>query len=718
MRTGPDRPDLRFGLRGQLMFSAGLLLFIPLLGYQYVRELERLLLNVQEQGLVSTARAVGTALNDRPNVFLSGEVYPFALAQDRDLRIENLAKPITLDGSTNDWAEQTPTSHPVGSALGSPEARAFSARYRIGRYGNFIYALFEVSDPKLILRDPDQHAISAADHLQISVVTPDEEFRQFIVSAKGSGPLNAFVLDADSVGVPDTRITGIWRVVPGGYVVELRLPRSLIGPRLGFAVANVDNAQTRTLTRVIGTSDTQSKEHLGAVLVPSPEVTEIVRGLGRSRSRIWVVDVNRRVIAHAGTLHVGEKMKGPESGPLERAWEFFAGLLFRPLLRLAISGPNDDFQDVAAGTYRVDGPDLEDALAGHTGTRWRLTTDARAVVLSAAHPVWSDNKVVGAVMVEETTNDVLATRNRAFEKLFAALLAVYLGGTAMLLVFATRLSSRIRRLRDGAEQAIDEHGRVLGMADPLRAGDELGDLSRSFSAMLARLKQYTGYLEHLAGRLSHELRTPVAVVRSSLDNLKLVALPDEARVYVQRAEEGLSRLTRIFVRMSEATRLEHTLSSAEREHFDLAQVVRGCVEGYRLAHPGRQITLEAGEKSLPLFGAPDLIAQMLDKLIANALEFSNPSSAVLVRLFRDDNMISLQVLNEGPPLPADMKDRLFESMVSVRPAQYDAEPHLGLGLYIVRLIAEFHGALASADNREDAGGVVINVRFPATQSRP
>ena len=70
------------------------------------------------------------------------------------------------------------------------------------------------------------------------------------------------------------------------------------------------------------------------------------------------------------------------------------------------------------------------------------------------------------------------------------------------------------------------------------------------------------------------------------------------------------------------------------------------------------------------------------------------------------------MLNEGPLLPADMQDRLFESMVSVRDKPAQAEPHLGLGLYIVRLIAGFHGARASARNREDGSGVEIRIDFP------
>ena len=334
------------------------------------------------------------------------------------------------------------------------------------------------------------------------------------------------------------------------------------------------------------------------------------------------------------------------------------------------------------------------------------------MVLSAAQPVWLEDKVVGAVLIEETTNDVLALRNRAFEKLFAALLVVYLGGTAALVIFATRLSLRIRRLRDEAEQSIDPHGRVLGTVGGSDAGDELGDLSRSFADILRRLQQYTGYLESLAGRLSHELRTPVAVVRSSLDNLKQVDLSDEARVYLHRAEDGLSRLSTIFTRMSEATRLEQSLASVERERFDLAEVVRGCVEGYQLAHRERVFQFDAGSGPFPIVGAPDLVAQMLDKLAANAVEFSVTGSTIRFGLQREAAGVRLSVSNEGPPLPADMQDRLFESMISVRDKSGQGEPHLGLGLYIVRLIAGFHGAQALASNLEDGSGVEIRVEFP------
>ena len=715
--SGRRGPGLRFGLRLKLFLAASILLLIPLLGFLYVRELENLLLKVQEQGVVATARAVGTALNDRPSLFLSGEVYPFALAQDNDLRIDNLPAPIVIDGQTEDWAKQPVAPHAVGAGAGRPESRAFSARYRIGRQGNAIDALFEVQDLKVVLRDPDKDPLQAADHLEVAVVTPDDEFLRFAIDARGTGKALVHLLTADGEQVIDNRIQAVFRLVPGGYLIELRLPRSLVGPRLGFTVVDVDDPAAGSAVVSISTSDTSSKQTLGAVIVPSPEVSELVGRLGRARSRIWVLDVNRRVIAQAGSLRAPPALNDPAQDAIMRFWEAAAELLVRPILRLAKSEPNEDFQDIAPGTYRLEGREIDDALAGRTGTRRRLTPDSRAVVLSAAQPVWLEDKVVGAVLIEETTNDVLALRNRAFEKLFAALLVVYVGGTAALLIFATRLSLRIRRLRDEAEHSIDPHGRVLGTVSGSGAGDELGDLSRSFADILRRLQQYTDYLESLAGRLSHELRTPVAVVRSSLDNLNQVELSDEARVYLHRAEDGLSRLSTIFTRMSEATRLEHSLASVERERFDLADVVRGCVEGYRLAHRERVFVFDAGSAPFPVVGSPDLVAQMLDKLAANAVEFSAAGSTIHFELKREAAGARLSVLNEGPPLPADMQDRLFESMISVRDEQSQSEPHLGLGLYIVRLIAECHGARATARNLDDGSGVEIRIDFPLADTQ-
>ena len=124
---------------------------------------------------------------------------------------------------------------------------------------------------------------------------------------------------------------------------------------------------------------------------------------------------------------------------------------------------------------------------------------------------------MGAVVVDQNMNGLRTFRNQALEQLFNTMLAVMLIVALGLFFFASRISSRIRFLRNQAEGMIDEVGRVQNTITPSRSSDEIGDLSRSFSNIVERLTQYTAYLENMSSRLSHELRTPVTVVRSSLE---------------------------------------------------------------------------------------------------------------------------------------------------------------------------------------------------------
>jgi dedicated sortase system histidine kinase len=386
--------------------------------------------------------------------------------------------------------------------------------------------------------------------------------------------------------------------------------------------------------------------------------------------------------------------------------------VLRPLYARLLKQPTEDFRDDVALRGPSRGRDIEGAFAGILATDRRESSDGKAVIVSAAHPIWIGDQVRGVVVVEETTNRVLAERNRAFERLFNIVLAVLLVGTLALTAFATRLTARIRRLRDDAEAAIDVAGRSRAPLASSSAGDEIGDLSRSFASVLARLAQYAAYQEAMAGRLAHELRTPVAVVRSSLDNLDDGSLPGDARVYVGRARSGIARLNAILTRMTEATRLEGALRDAERERFDLAAVIAGCVDGYRLAYPDVPIVFTTPGQTVAVDGAPDLVAQMLDKLVANAVEFRT-GGAVEVAAEPIDDHVRVTVTNEGPPLPRAMAGRLFDSMVSVRDASgADDAPHLGLGLYIVRLIAEFHRGNVRAEDRADGRGAIVTVTLP------
>jgi len=429
----------------------------------------------------------------------------------------------------------------------------------------------------------------------------------------------------------------------------------------------------------------------------SGEMELILRSLARAESRIWIVDQNQRLLALAGDLRKSAPL-AEGAAPLD-----YAVRVVRPLTEYVLERPTDDFDDALPEAEIANGPVAASALQGVATRRWRNSVDAKAVILSASHPVWNGEQVVAAVVAEETTNRIRSVYNRAIEQVVAVTLIAFFIGAFTLLAFASRLSTRLSRLRDEAEAAIDSQGRVRRLLSGSNSSDEIGDLSRSFSTALERLAQYNSYLEHMAGRLSHELRTPIAVVRSSLENLKLAA-PEEAATYLTRANDGLKRLDTLLTRMSEATRIEQSVREATRERFDARDVVRGGA----LAYPAKKFEVEVPDAPVWLRGSPDLYAQMLDKLVANAVDFATGEEPIRVRLTAEG---TLTVSNRGPRLPESMAGKLFESMVSIRSGRA-GEPHLGLGLYIVRLIAEFHGGAAQAMDREDGSGVVARVTAP------
>lgn len=441
------------------------------------------------------------------------------------------------------------------------------------------------------------------------------------------------------------------------------------------------------------------------VELPVPEVEAILRGLERTTSRIQVINRDLQLVAQAGSLARPPDPNDLPDSTMRRLW--------RKVLEgvLSVPGATD-----GGGEPNHDRAEVFEALMGGEASRVRRLDHPPIVVVAAAHPIWSGDRVLGVVRVEESTQSIASLRNQAVERLIMLTLGGFVVAALLILGFASRLSSRIRRLRDEAEHAVDGRGRVRQLASASSAGDEIGDLSRSFQALLARLDQHHAYLESMANRLSHELRTPIAVVRSSLENLRMEAAEASAQTYLDRADAGLSRLSRILTRMSEATRMEQALASAELERFDLAVVVAECINGYRMAYPAR--VFESRLPQYPVFirGVPDLAAQMLDKLVENAADFANPGTPIRIDLEFQTTTATLSVSNTGPPLPAELEGRLFESMVSARRRDGSGDPHLGLGLYVARMIARFHGGNLAAENLSDGSGVRFGAQLRLSSS--
>ena len=233
--------------------------------------------------------------------------------------------------------------------------------------------------------------------------------------------------------------------------------------------------------------------------------------------------------------------------------------------------------------------------------------------------------------------------------------------------------------------------------------------------MLKRLREYNTYQEKMADNLEHEIRTPIAGISASLSNLekKIANEGSDVQNHLSGIKENVKRIDSMMTNIREATLLEDALKLDEQTVFDLKEALIVWVrDGYRQTFPEYSFVLKFPEKSIPFYGDPIRIRQMLDKLIENGVDFSAVENPISIELSSDSRQARISLINQGPELHHELQEQIFDSMVSIRPKSA-GKSHLGLGLYVARQIAEFHGGSVRAANRSDGiSGVVFSITLP------
>jgi two-component system sensor histidine kinase ChvG len=650
-------------LRLKLLLLSLLTLTLPWAGCQYAREMESVLREGEKQALVAVAQTIAASLQGRTDLLYRNADPAEAQRSPFDLQPVPLAGEPFLDGNADEWPR---------SAAGWRWFSRGADRLGIlaGVHERMLYVLLEVRDDRPVFGAPNAGLLDTpafGDRIWLGFDDPDGTERQVFLAASTAGPVRAQRIETRELGrqvaVEEPRITGAWRLIPSGYRVELQVPLSMIGTRFGVLVDDRD--ERGAVPASFGTLRGDDLRTRGRLIAASPELTAYLSQFMQPGLALTVTTPPGARLAETNALGQPAAESGQNRGLL--------GRLYRRLLD------------------RPGQPTLTQASAPiHDQDRTRI---------------------IGQLSVTQTADRWLALRDKALTTLLNVTLFTSALAVLGMFAFAAYLGLRLARLRTASENALTREGLVTRFPET-QARDELGDVARSFSTLLSRLADYTGYLRTLAGKLAHEIRTPLTIVRSSLENLESEGITPAAKVYVDRALQGSDRLNAIVVAMGAATRVEEAIQNAERTRFELPPVVASAVESYRIAFPQRQFACELPEETVTIEGAPDLVVQMLDKLIENAVDFTAEGATISVRLTAEIDAACLEVDNPGPTLPAAARGRLFESLWQSRPGKDSSRPHFGLGLYIVKLIADFHGGSAAAADRDDRSGVRLSVRFP------
>jgi len=668
-------------LRGQLLLATLLVAALPLVGLGFVRQVEQLLRQGQEQALLDSAQALSAVLASAPT--------PTGVEPD-PWYVQRAGQALFLDGYGDDWqgwldriyrfaaGRRDDVAAPV-----SPNAQ-WPLTVALAESAAGLHVLVSMLDDDVSFAGAPA---APGEAVELELARPDTT-RRLAITPAAPGRFTR--------GDPSGIVHGDWQVHARGWNLELRIPARDRPEALDLTVINRGGTGARVAR--IETGGLRPLRSRGA------DLDRRLAALLPAGDRAWLVDADGWVLGHAGSA------RPPPAGDPDRPG-FWQALLFE-----RVAGASTVRQpERGEATARLIGAELDAARELGSGTDWRVRreADGAGVSVRAALPLDPGRARSPLLVLERDADALMLLANDVVLRLIGASLLTFLAAAAVLLAFALRLSQRIRRLQRAALGAVAEDGRVVGRLQPLRGRDELAGLSRSVAELLDRLRAQQQYLRTLADRLAHELRTPLTMIGSSLDNLarRVDAAgaidPATARTWLERAGEGQRRLQRILQAMSEASRLEDALIDEPLQTLDLSGLVGDYVRA-RAADAGAALVFDGTAGALIVDGSGDLLAQLLDKLVDNALGFVSANGAVRVRVFVAGDRIALEVENDGERIDAETAAAAFEPMVSRRRGGGEA-PHLGLGLFIARLIAARHGA--SIAIRAVATGTCVRVLF-------
>ena len=405
------------------------------------------------------------------------------------------------------------------------------------------------------------------------------------------------------------------------------------------------------------------------------------------------------------------ELRDPKTEPFKRE---AARTLDRIIEGFGNNSPLPDYVDPA----RDDAAAWPEVVAARRGTVAKALRRApdRTIIIGIAVPVKGGAEPYPVLQLTLDTRDI--TRLVRSER--GTLGLVFLGVLAVSVLFSNFLASTIvrplRRLAVSAQRVRLGRSREVTVPRFARRRDEIGQLARALSDMTGALRERIDATEDFAADVAHELKNPLASLRSAVDSLELVRNDEQKTLLLEVIRDDVARIDRLITDIADASRLDAELSRTRFETIDLGELTGGLLKAYETTGTARgvQIAYARPEAATSLvLGEGDRLAQVVRNLVDNAVSFSPEGGLVVVTVVRAGDRVLLRVDDAGPGIPRENREDIFRRFYTERPENEDFGRHSGLGLAIVRTIVEAHDGHIEVAEREDASGARFIVSLPA-----
>jgi two-component system sensor histidine kinase ChvG len=377
----------------------------------------------------------------------------------------------------------------------------------------------------------------------------------------------------------------------------------------------------------------------------------------------------------------------------------FLTMLWKGMTSVFSSGK----RDVSPVPVEVQAQELVQPTLGGT-TQISIGRGDSGSFLAVASPIMVDGRAIGVVALASSAGEIDAVVRAERERVLEMFVIATLVSIGLSLVLASTIANPLADLAAAAEVGRDKENKKVTPArvripDLTARPDEIGRLSGALRGMVSALYERIDANEQFAADVAHEIKNPLASLRSAVVTLRLAKREDQRTQLLDVIDHDVRRLDRLVSDISNASRLDSELVKEEQEAFDLVMMLRNLSEylGQQASDKGIDFISDLPGESIVLRGLEARLAQVFVNLITNAISFCEDGDAIRVWVRRRENRVLVVVEDTGPGIPDNALQKIFKRFYSHRPAN-DFGNNSGLGLAISKQIVEAHGGVIWAEN--------------------